>query len=127
YSFKLDNAVLGLDLPAKDFQTGVLQVTLLSATGEPINERLVFIQNPDQLNLSVTANKPLFAKRENTLLNLNAKNKEGNQVNGNFSVSVVDESKVSVDEDSENTILSYLLLTSDLKGYIEKPNYYFAH
>jgi len=127
YNFKLDNEVLGLDLPVTDFRTGVLQVTLLSATGEPMNERLAFIQNPDQLNLSISANKPLFTKRENVQLSLNAKNKDGNAVNGYFSVSVVDESKVSVDEDAENTILSYLLLTSDLKGYIEKPNYYFAH
>ena len=127
YSFKLDNEVLGLDLPVKDFSTGILQVTLLSGTGEPMNERMVFIQNSDQLNISVTTNKTLFAKRENVQLSLNAKTNEGMPVNGNFSVSVVDESKVLVDEDSENTILSYLLLTSDLKGYIEKPNYYFAH
>ncbi|HEY4322912.1 MAG TPA: TonB-dependent receptor plug domain-containing protein [Mucilaginibacter sp.] len=127
YSFKLDNEVLGLDLPIKDFPTGTLQVTLLSATGEPMNERLVFIRNSDQLNLSVTANKASFAKHENVQISLNAKTNEGMPVNGNFSVSVIDESKVLVDEDSENTILSYLLLTSDLKGYIEKPNYYFAH
>ncbi|HEY2580500.1 MAG TPA: TonB-dependent receptor plug domain-containing protein, partial [Mucilaginibacter sp.] len=127
YSFKLDNEVLGLDLPIKDFSTGTLQVTLLSATGEPMNERLVFIRNSDQLNLSVTTNKTSFAKRENVQVSVNAKTTDGMPVNGNFSVSVVDESKVLVDEDSENTILSYLLLTSDLKGYIEKPNYYFAH
>jgi hypothetical protein len=46
---------------------------------------------------------------------------------GNFSVSVVDETTVSFDEEADNTILSHLLLTSDLKGYIEKPNYYFIH
>jgi TonB-dependent SusC/RagA subfamily outer membrane receptor len=127
YNFKLDNEVLGLDLPLSDLPTGILQVTLLSETGEPMNERLAFVQNPDQLNLSVSTNKPSFAKRENVQLNLNAKNKDGNPVNGYFSVSVVDESKVLVDEDSENSILSYILLTSDLKGYIEKPNYYFAN
>jgi len=124
---KLDNEVLALDLPAGTFRTGVLQVTLLSATGEPLSERLAFIQNPDLLNLDVTANKTAFAKRENVQLNLNAKNKDGNPVNGSFSVSVVDESKILVDENTENTILSYLLLTSDLKGYVEKPNYYFAN
>jgi hypothetical protein len=34
---------------------------------------------------------------------------------------------VTVDEDAENSILANLLLTSDLKGYIEKPSYYFNH
>jgi hypothetical protein len=40
---------------------------------------------------------------------------------------VVDDAKVPFDEDGETTILTYLLLTSDIKGYIEKPNYYFSH
>jgi len=34
---------------------------------------------------------------------------------------------VPYDENSETTILTNLLLTSDIKGYIEKPNYYFNH
>jgi hypothetical protein len=123
---KLDNAVLGLDLPASGFRSGVLTVTLLSQTGEPLNERMVFIQNPDLLNLSLSTNKQAYSKHENVQLNLNAKNKEGN-VNGSFSISVVDESKVSVDENSENSILSYVLLKSEVKGYIEKPNYYFIN
>ena len=124
---KLDNEVLGLDLPATVFRTGILKVSLLSDTGEPLNERLSFIQNPDLLNLAINANKTTFAKRENVQLNLNAKDKDGKNVSGYFSVSVVDESKILVEENSENSILPYLLLTSDLKGYIEKPNYYFAN
>jgi len=127
YTPKLDGEVLGLDLPVNIFPTGVVQVTLLSETGEPLNERLAFVQNPDLLNLSIAANKPTFAKRENVQLSLNAKNKDGNPVNGSFSISVVDESKILVDENTENTILSYLLLSTELKGYVEKPNYYFAN
>ncbi len=127
YRPKLESEVLGLDLPASAFPTGVLQITLLSETGEPLSERLTFIQNPDLLNLQVTANKQAFAKRENVQLNLNAKDKTGKPVNGSFSVSVVDESKILVDENSENSILSYFLLASELKGYIEKPNYYFTN
>jgi len=124
---KLDNAILGLDLPANAFPTGILQVTMLSATGEPLNERIAFIRNNDLLNLSIATGKPLFAKHENVPLSLSVKNKDGNPVTGSFSVSVIDESKILVDENSENSILSYLLLTSDLRGYIEKPNYYFAN
>jgi TonB-dependent SusC/RagA subfamily outer membrane receptor len=127
YTPKLDGEVLGLDLPANTFPTGIVQVTLMSETGEPLNERLVFIQNPDLLNLSIAANKPVYAKRENAQLSFNAKNKDGSPATGSFSVSVVDESKILVDENTENTILSYLLLTTEVKGYIEKPNYYFAN
>jgi TonB-dependent SusC/RagA subfamily outer membrane receptor len=124
---KLDNSILGLDLPSKNFRTGILQVTLLSAAGEPLNERLAFVRSNDLLNVSLSTNKTSFAKRENVQLGLIAKNNDGNPVTGAFSVSVIDESKILVDEDAENTILSYLLLKSELKGYVEKPNYYFAH
>jgi TonB-dependent SusC/RagA subfamily outer membrane receptor len=127
YTPKLGSEVLSLALPANSFPTGVVQVTLMSGTGEPLNERLAFIQNPDLLNLAITANKPAFAARENVQLNLHAKDKAGMPVNGSFSVSVVDESKILVDETAENTILSYLLFSSELKGYIEKPNFYFSN
>jgi hypothetical protein len=126
-STRLDNSILGLDLPTGTLRTGVLQVTLFAQTGEPLNERLAFVQNQDLLNLSLKTDKPLFAKRENVTLNFNAKNKEGTPVNGSFSVSVIDESKILVDENAGNSILTNLLLTTDLKGYVEKPNYYFAN
>lgn len=127
YSPVLDNSILGLDLPASGFPTGVLKVTLMSETGEPLNERLVFVQNPDLLNLSVSGSKPAYATRDSVGLNLSAKDKDGSPVNGSFSVSVVDESKILVNESEENSILSYMLLTSELKGRIEKPNFYFAN
>ncbi|MES2109039.1 MAG: TonB-dependent receptor [Bacteroidota bacterium] len=124
---KLDNAVLGLDLPATNMMTGIVQVTLFSETGEPLSERLAFVQNNDLLGMTVASNKPAYSKRENVVLNLNAKTKDGSAAKGSFSVSVIDESKIAVDENAEATILTSLLLTPDLKGYIEKPNYYFAN
>ncbi|HZY35201.1 MAG TPA: TonB-dependent receptor plug domain-containing protein, partial [Mucilaginibacter sp.] len=127
YSPVLDNSILGLDLPASGFQTGIVKITLMSEAGEPLNERLVFVQNADLLNLSVTGNKPVYTTRENVELNLNAKNKDGAPVNGSFSVSVVDESNILVDESEENSILSYLLLTTELKGRVERPNFYFSN
>jgi len=127
YAPKLESAALGLNLPASAFPTGIIRVTLLSATGEPLNERLAFIQNNDLLNLSVSPYKTNFSPRENVVLNVSAKDKDGAPVIGSFSVSVIDESKLLVDENAENSILSYLLLTSDVKGYIEKPNYYFTN
>lgn len=125
YSPKLDAEVLGLDLPVSTFPTGILKTTLFSGTGEPLNERLTFIQNASELNLSITPDKPAYTTRGSVTLAINAKNADNQPVVGSFSVSVVDESKIIMDDDKENSILSYLLLTSELKGYIEKPGYYF--
>jgi len=113
------------DIPKSKFPGGVMQFTLFSSAGEPMNERLVFIENHNQLKLEVKPDQQEYSPRQKAVLNLNAADKNGKPVVGSFSVSVTDESKVPVDENSENSILSNLLLTSDLKGYIEQPGYYF--
>jgi len=112
-------------IPKSKFPDGIAQFTLFSAKGEPLNERLVFIQNPAKLNLSIDLGGARFATRGKMKINVGAKNEQGRPVFGNFSVAVVDETKVPVDESLESTIFSNLLLTSDLKGYLENPNYYF--
>ena len=113
-------------IPKSKFPTGVAQVTLFTDDGEPVSERVAFIQHNDQINLSVNSDRPDYTTRQKVKLNVTAKN-AGQPDEGNFSVSVIDESKVPFDENAESTILSYLLLTSDIKGYIEQPNYYFNH
>lgn len=123
---KLDSRILSMDVPNSQFPSGVVQVTLFSQNGEPLSERLVFVQNPDLVNLTVTGNKASYTKRERVSINVNAKDKGAN-AEGHFSVAVIDESKVPFDENNETTILTYLLLTSELRGYIEQPNYYFTH
>jgi TonB-dependent SusC/RagA subfamily outer membrane receptor len=123
---KLDSSVISFDILKRRLHTGVATVTLFSAAGEPLCERLLFIQNYDQLSLNINSDKTGYAKREKVNIQLNAKNRADSAVTGHFSVSVIDESKVPQDENNESTILTNLLLTSDLKGYVEQPNYYFT-
>jgi len=112
-------------LPRDRFPTGIAVFTLFNAKGDPLNERIAFIQNPDLLDIDLHTAKQTFAPREKVKLNMVAKNKAGQPVNGAFSIAVIDETKVPFDEGSEHTILTDLLLTSNIKGYVEKPNYYF--
>lgn len=119
-------AALTATIPASKFPSGVVQFTLFSSTGEPLNERLVFIQNNDQLNMSLAANKNYFETRDKVKIEMLAKNNLGQPVLGNFSVAVTDVSKDPTDESDVNTLFSNLLLTSEIKGFIEKPNYYFT-
>lgn len=106
------------------FPSGIVQFTLFSSKGEPLNERLAFIQNNDQLKLSVNAGKT-YAPRQKVRIQLNAMTADAKPAVGSFSVSVTDETKVPQDENSASSILANLLLTSDLRGYVEQPNYYF--
>lgn len=112
---------------AKDkFPSGITQFTLFSEIGEPISERITFVKQNNLLNLSLKTAKPSYGTTQKVQLEVLAKN-NNLPVEANLSVSVINETKVPVDEHSETTILSHLLLTSDLKGYIEKPNYYFQN
>lgn len=122
----LHNLLYSSTIPKSKFPTGILQFSLLTSEGDPLSERLVFIQHNDLLNVTINTDRQVYATRQKVHMNLSVKNKEVPDV-GTFSLSVTDESKVPYNEDSETTILSTLLLTSDLKGYIEKPNYYFNH
>lgn len=120
----LKNQVIIAKIPKKNFPAGIVQITLFNENSEPISERLTFVLHQNAMSLTVKTDLPLYKPRQKVKLVLDAKN-AGLPVVGDFSVAVTDEQKVPYDDNNETTILSSLLLTSDLKGYIEKPNYYF--
>lgn len=124
---RLDSQSITRDILKRRLKTGIATITLFSAANEPLCERLIFVQNYDQMSLAVNTLKTSYKKRGRVNINLNVKNRAGDPSIGHFSASVIDENKVPVDENSEHTILTDLLLTSDLKGHVEQPNYYFTN
>ena len=122
----LKNLTYTANVPKNKFPTGIVQVTVLSSKGSQLSERVAFINNHDQLNLSLRSDLSTYSRRQKVNVLVAAKDK-ALPAEGNFSVSVINESVVAYDDDDAPTILSHLLLTSDLRGYIEKPNYYFNH
>jgi len=122
---KSTKQVTSFTLAKKDLPSGILHFTLFNTENLPVAERLIFIENPaDQIQSGLTNLKPVYGKRENVALDFLAK--DGQQpTQGSFSVAVTNTAIVTPDENNESNIFSTLLLTSDLKGYIEKPNYYF--
>ncbi|OKS89551.1 carboxypeptidase-like regulatory domain-containing protein [Mucilaginibacter polytrichastri] len=123
---KLTNGAIAAKIPKDRFPSGIVQFTLFSAAGEAINERLVFVNRADGLKLAVKTGQQTYAPREKVKLELTANSPDDKPVEASMSAAVVDETKVPVDESDETTILSSMLLSSDIKGYIEKPNYYFT-
>ncbi|MEJ7778471.1 MAG: carboxypeptidase regulatory-like domain-containing protein [Daejeonella sp.] len=120
----LNAASFSASIPKNKFPTGIAQITLFSAAGEPLTERLVFIKKADVLTLSVNTDKKTYGVRQPVKMTVIAKT-SNLPVQGNFSLSVINETKVPLLEDQETSILSTFLLSSELKGYIEDPNYYF--
>lgn len=113
-----------LQIPKEVFPPGVAQVSVLSEKGQPLAERLVFVNEPTKLLASISSEKEVYKPREQVSLQIELKDGEGNAIDGDFSLSVVDQSGVFTD-DSKETIYEYLLLRSELRGHIQDPSYYF--
>jgi len=123
----VNKPVITIPVPAKDLPSGIVQFTLFSATGAALNERIIFIQHEDQMNLKLSTAKQSYGVREKVEVDLDAADAQGKAITGGFSVAVLNETAVPVDETKENSIFSQMLLSSDIKGYIEDPNYYFIN
>jgi hypothetical protein len=123
---KLVGSRFSINIPKKRFPQGILQITLLTSKNEPIAERIVFINHNEKLKIDIGSDLPESQAKGRAKLSLSVTDKENKPVLGSFSISVVDETKVPYDENNEKTILSTLLLTSDLRGYVHQPNYFFT-
>lgn len=110
-------------IPKSRFPSGIAQITLFDQDLTPQCERLFFINHQHSLQVSIQPDKPSYEKREKVTLNVSVAASDKNPVTGNFSISVYDGAKVS-DTEHPVSIENYLLLTSDLKGFIEDPGYY---
>lgn len=121
-----NKATLSAFIPKNRFPSGILQLTLFNTSYQPVAERLVFIRHQDPFKVSIRTDKPSYREREKVKMDLTVVDSTGKPVVGDFSLAVTNESKIPFDDTEETTIFSNLLLSSDLKGYIEKPNYYFT-
>jgi hypothetical protein len=101
---------------------GIMQVTVFNSNDIPIAERLVFINNnqysfPTDIHLA----EQNITKRSRNVIQVDV----GDTLRGNLSISVTD-ADINVTGKDEQNIFSNLLLTSDLKGSIYNPAYYFS-
>ncbi len=114
-----------ISVPKNEFPSGIVQFTLFSASDVPVCERIAFINNSnDKIDLQVNNLKESYGTRSNVDLNFIATN-QNKPTAATFSVSVTNSTAVVPDLENESNILTSLLLTSDLAGYVEKPNHYF--
>lgn len=116
-----DKKIINGLIDTKDFYSGILQLTVFNKDDMPLAERITFIDNKeytlsatlktDTLNTDERAKNHFTISLQDTVI-------------GNFSVSVTDADFDEGDYRSSN-IYSWLLLSSDIKGYIHNPSYYF--
>ena len=116
-----------ISLPTESLPTGVNQIILFDAKGEVFADRLFFVWpegkdlNPDRQNLILEGIKEEYKPFEPVTLSLKAPDI---RTTAHLSLSVKDD---AADESiyDDGTMLTEMLLASEIRGFVERPGYYF--
>lgn len=118
------DSVMGLNFPKRKLPDGVTRITLFDAQGKILSERLVFVNHHSQLKFSMSQGKSQYQPFEPVSLSFQLKDNKDIPVETSFSLSVRDAGTCSMQPQADN-VLTGLLLSSEVKGYIANPGYYF--
>jgi hypothetical protein len=116
--------IVFVQIPKANLLSGISTITLFDGNDRAVAERLIFIDQNDELRVTITPNKANYTAREEVKLTIKVTDANQNPVAANLSLAVCDNQQVILDENNAG-IKNYLLLTSDLVGHIETPGYYF--
>jgi hypothetical protein len=113
--FTIDKGLLG---------DGISDMIIFNNQLKPVCERLYFRRPTQRLQLGLKTDKTEFVKRSQVDLQLHVTDQLNEKIDADLSLSVylLD----SVQTYSANDIVSYLWLSSELRGNVEDPAYYFT-
>lgn len=110
----------GLD--KRDLPVGVAQVVWFDPSGRLVADRLIFAGQPDTLSVAVRSDKAAYQPYDSIRLDVEVRDAEGRPVQAPLSVSVRDGWQ---EVENRHSLLTDLLLMSDIKGYVHRPAWYF--
>ena len=108
----------------RELPGGLYQILLLSAaTGEAYSERLVFNRSDEcaEVRMQTAGGQ---RQRTKVTLDVEVRDTKRRPATGDFAISVTDRSAAG--RSSSGDIYSTLLLSSELRGVVEDPDWYFA-
>jgi hypothetical protein len=110
-------------IPADSLPDGIVQLTVFNAVQRPIAERIVFINHANYYFITdLHVIEKNITKRGHNTLQVDV----GGTLLSNLSIAVIDEDLNPAQPEKEENIFSSLLLTSDIKGSVYNPDYYFS-
>lgn len=119
----LSNGKAVFNFPTDDLGEGISHLTVFNEQNVPVAERLYFKQPKELLSITTkTANSTTQPRQKVAVDVLTISNNSNYPANLSVSVFKAD----SLQSENANNIISYLWLTSELKGFIESPGYYFS-
>ncbi|TGE29482.1 hypothetical protein [Hymenobacter metallicola] len=105
-----------------ELAAGITHFTIFNERKQPLCERLYFKRPTEQLRLQVATDKPAYGTREKVGLRLATEAAAGS---ANLSLAVYRLDSLA-GPTAPASLLSYAWLTSDLRGTVENPDYYFT-
>lgn len=109
-----------------NFPPGICHLTFFDADGVPRSERILTINIPEETHALDIEQPRTYNTREKVSLKLQSKiDKYDSAAYQNLSVAVTPRSQVDLPKYGQN-IKNFLLLSSDLRGFIEEPEFYFS-
>jgi len=121
---KLVDGVMLINFPKNQLPTGICQITLFNKDGLPELERLIFIRAKEDIRLELKTDKNIYGLRDKVKVRFSAYDSGYFPAKINFSVTVIDKDQIPLKDEGMN-IRNYFWLTSELKGQVESPGYYF--
>ncbi|PWJ42690.1 TonB family protein [Sediminitomix flava] len=124
YSLKEGNNEFSLDFSG--FPMGILTLGLhLQEQKMILAERSLFINKASQLAINITSSKEKYLPHEKVELLVETSDQNGGNIAAFLSLAVVNDKVLSLADDRSADLISTMFLTSELKGDIHEPNFYF--
>jgi hypothetical protein len=121
----LNNGSAIFTIDKSKLDAGITHFTVFDGNKQPVCERLYFIRPKQKLLVQVNAIQASYGIRKKAGIAYTSQTQDGKPVMADLSMAVfrVD----SLQKPEQLDIQSYLWLTSELRGNIESPSYYFAN
>jgi hypothetical protein len=119
---KLDKD-LKIKVPLADMPQGIAEVTLFNDKMMPVAERLVYVNPEKKIKIQTILTDSIFQTRGKVNLKIITRDEKNNPIKANLGLTVFD--KIYENQSDSINILTHIYLSTQLKGRIYNPGYYF--
>jgi hypothetical protein len=114
---------LDLKLPLQDVTAGVAEATLFDHRAMPVAERLIYVKPDRRLSVTATLSRKSYGTKTKIVLRIHTADEQGKPVIAQLGAAAYD--RIYHRPADPHDIQTHYLLTTQLKGNIYDPGYYF--